>query len=106
MIKTIIESPFQGNVAENIEYLQECIRHSLSLEEAPFASHQMYTSALDDTKLEERSAGINAGYEWMKLASFVAFYVDKGMSDGMHQALDKALELKKSIIFRRLLRGE
>jgi hypothetical protein len=106
MIKTIIESPFQGNVVENMEYLQECIRHSISLGEAPFASHQMYTSALDDAKPKERTAGIYAGYEWMMEASLVAFYVDKGMSDGMHKALNYAVYLKKPILFRRLLKGE
>ena len=66
----------------------------------------MYTRALDDNNLEEREAGINAGYEWMEKAIYVIFYIDYGMSKGMHLALDEAMELRKGVTFRRLRKGE
>jgi len=102
MIPVIIESPYKGDVDKNYTYLQECIRHSLSVGEAPFASHQMYTGALDDAHSNERLLGIEAGFTWMRFASFVVFYTDHGMSEGMHCALDQAIKEGKSVLFRRL----
>ena len=46
---TIIESPYAGDIAKNIEYLIRCLKHSLTLDEAPFASHLFYPSFLDDS---------------------------------------------------------
>jgi len=102
MIPVIIESPYQGDVSKNVKYLQECIKHSISLGEAPFASHQMYTQALNDSSPRERCIGMEAGYTWMRYAYMVAFYVDYGMSGGMHKALDMAVALDAKIDFRKL----
>ena len=106
MIRVMIESPYAGEVDKNRKYLQECIRHSISLKEAPFASHQMYTDALNDNNYTERTTGINAGYEWMEWVIYVIFYIDYGMSKGMHLALNKAIKLNKDIVFRKLRKGE
>ena len=100
MIPVILESPYAGETKENLEYLQRCIRDSIERNEAPFASHQMYTQALDDNKPEEREAGIDAGYIWMRYARIVAFYIDYGMSKGMHDALDIAINTGKQVDFR------
>lgn len=102
MRKVIIESPYQGDIKRNKEYLKNCIKHSMLFKEAPFASHQMYTNALNDDLRNEREAGINAGYVWMQDAHAVVFYVDYGMSNGMHNALDEAIEQRKAIEFRRI----
>lgn len=102
MKPVIIESPYKGDIKENMEYLQRCIRQSIFLKEAPFASHRMYTEALDDNAPEERKLGIQAGFEWMILAKAVIFCIDRGMSEGMHNALDHAVALGKEIIFRRV----
>jgi len=86
MKRVVIESPYAGAVEANLEYLQECIRDSLSRGEAPFASHQMYTDALDDRVPEQRKLGINAGFIWWVEAELIVFYLDHGMSDGMAAA--------------------
>jgi len=63
----ILESPYAGDVATNGRYLQACIRDSIVRGEAPFASHLMYTEALDDGIEAERAAGIAAGFAWRTL---------------------------------------
>jgi hypothetical protein len=110
MIKIQLESPFRGSERatpnDHVGYLQACIRDSITRGEAPFASHQMYTQALDDTIPEEREAGIRAGYEWMQHAEKVVFYEDLGWSPGMRQARLQAGALKKPVEFRRILNDQ
>lgn len=85
--RVVIESPFRGRhkaeEARNVAYLHRAMRHSLSLGEAPFASHELYTRALDDSAPEEREAGIDAGLSWGMRAELVAVYLDLGASPGM-----------------------
>jgi hypothetical protein len=69
--RVIIESPWAGDTAANAEYLRRCLVDSLGRGEAPFASHRMYTSALDDADPEQRERGILAGYacverDWLR----------------------------------------
>lgn len=102
MRRVILESPYAGNVTENLSYLNECIRDSLLRGEAPFASHLMYTSAFDDAKPEERRIGIEAGYEWWDAADAVIFYTDLGWSKGMNAAWDRARKLKENVEQRQI----
>lgn len=85
MRRVILESPFAGDVAANMEYARACVRDSLLRGEAPLASHLLYTQAgiLDDTDSRERAHGINAGHAWMHLAAAVVVYTDRGISGGM-----------------------
>lgn len=68
MIRVIIESPYAGNVEENLKYARLCVRDSLSRNEAPIASHLLYTRVLDDNIPEERQWGIDAGLTWKNVA--------------------------------------
>jgi hypothetical protein len=94
MKRVIIESPFAGDVDRNRRYLRACMADSLARDEAPFASHGLYTQegVLDDTVPAERKRGIEAGYAWWEGADLVAFYIDLGWSDGMRRALRFAQE--------------
>jgi hypothetical protein len=67
-----------------------CIRDSIDRGESPYASHRIIPGALDDSVPEERDKGIRAGYAWWKHAAAIVFYVDHGMSEGMHKALQRA----------------
>lgn len=87
--RVIIESPFAGEAEANRSYLIECLRDSLARGEAPFASHQMYPGALYDHIPAQRQLGIAAGLAWWPVADFVVFYLDRGLSPGMTQALVK-----------------
>lgn len=88
----IIESPYAGDVEENIAYARRCIKDSLMRGEAPIASHLLYTQdgILDDSKPDERAMGIEAGHEWMRRAELLAVYVDRGISAGMVQGIHAA----------------
>lgn len=88
----IIESPFAGDTAKNIAYVRACVQDSLGRGEAPYASHLLYTQpgVLDDDKPEERKLGMEAGWEFMRVATRVAFYTDLGMSAGMQAAMRRA----------------
>lgn len=84
--RVILESPYAGDVERNVAYARACLLHSLSLGEAPIASHLLYTQVLDDRIPEQRTQGIAAGLEWRHVASLAAFYVDLGVSEGMLHA--------------------
>ena len=57
----MIESPYAGDTAANLAYLQRCIEDSLGKGEAPFASHGFYTNYLRDDDPQQRSLGIDCG---------------------------------------------
>lgn len=105
-LRVIVESPYRGDtpddLAFNLKYLRACIRDSLDRGEAPFASHRMYTEALDDNIPDERRWGIEAGQSWMSVANLVAVYTDLGISNGMKYGIEKASELGIRIEFREL----
>lgn len=85
----IVESPYAASathtVEEHVEYARACVRHSLSLGEAPIASHLLYTQQgiLDDLIPYERQWGIDAGLAWRRVADASVFYIDLGWSKGM-----------------------
>lgn len=92
----IIESPYRGNdyveTDLNIMYARACVRDALLRGEAPFASHLLYTQSgiLDDTKPDERTQGIHAGFAWREIADATIFYMDRGWSQGMRYGLEHA----------------
>jgi hypothetical protein len=94
-VLVIIESPYRGkNTLErelNTAYLKLCILDSLQRGEAPIASHRMYPGILDEDAVHshgsDRDRGIQAGYEWFRVAERIVFYTDFGFSPGMNKAL-------------------
>lgn len=102
----IIESPFAADNKEdliaNVKYTREAMRNSLKRGEAPFASHALYTlpGVLDDNDPKEREQGMEAGFAFQRVASFVAVYIDKGISPGMKQGIEKAKQLGLPIEYR------
>lgn len=90
----ILESPFAGDIEENIKYARECVRDSLSRGEAPIASHLLYTQEgiLDDNIPEERQWGIDAGLAWKVVADKSVVYADRGISKGMEYGMKLAKE--------------
>ena len=101
----IVESPYSGDVDDNIRYARACIADCLRRGEAPFASHLLYTQdgVLRDDVASEREWGMQAGWEWMGVADLVAVYCDRGISFGMEQGVSRALKLGKVIEYRYLL---
>lgn len=89
MNRVIIESPFAGDVERNLRYLRACMRDCVRARgETPYASHGLLTQpgVLDDSVLEERNLGIEAGYAMWPAMNIIAFYIDLGWSSGMMRA--------------------
>lgn len=104
----IVESPF-GNadsrvVEENIRYARACMQDCLQRGEAPFASHLLYTQGgiLDDNIPAERALGIRAGLAWGIKADASVVYTNRGISQGMHQGIVRALVQGRPIEYREL----
>jgi len=104
--KVIIESPFHGetkeDIAANVAYARSCCAHSFGQGEDPFASHLFYPQFLLDSDPELRQLGIALGYDKWHTADEVVFYVDRGFSPGMKNALVKAASEKKLFSIRTL----
>lgn len=102
MRTVIIESPYAGDIETNTAYLHRCIRDSLALGEAPFASHAIYPGPLNEGLSADRLLGILAGFAWWPQADEIVFYLDLGWSRGMRAALGKARGEGKRHSFRLL----
>lgn len=98
----IIESPYAGNVALNVEYARAAMLDCLARGEAPFASHLLYTQVLDDDEPDERYLGISAGLDWVERADASVVYVDLGVSGGMRQGIKRALAVGRAVYARGL----
>jgi hypothetical protein len=103
MKRVIIESPYAGDIDNNVSYARLCLKDSLMRGEAPIASHLLHTQVLDDTIKEEREMGIKAGLEWLRVAELMAVYVDLGISKGMKSAIIGALIWGVQIEYRNIL---
>jgi hypothetical protein len=99
----VIESPLAGAVDENVRYLRLAMRDSLlKHNEAPFASHELYTKALDDLLPEERAIGIEAGLLWGERAEATVVYSDRGISNGMRLGIAAAEKIGRPVEWRTL----
>ena len=106
MIRVVIESPYAANTDEGIEknmaYLRACMNDCFKRDEAPFASHGLYTQkgVLNDRIPEERKLGIKAGFVWADLAEKRVVYLDLGMTDGMKKGVEHAKEIGQQVELR------
>ncbi|WP_292234632.1 hypothetical protein [Mesorhizobium sp.] len=104
----ILESPFAGKTPEDVErnvaYARRCVRDSLLRNEAPVASHLLYTQPgiLDDTVPAERQHGIDAGLAWRSVAQASVVYVDHGISKGMEYGIAAAKKAGLPVEYRSL----
>jgi len=100
----ILESPFDGNLDENVKYARNCMRDCFMKGDFPFASHLLYTQKgiLDDTIPSERRLGIEAGLNWGRLAKATVVYTDLGISNGMKQGIERAKLEGRKIEYRKL----
>ena len=101
--RVIIESPFgirpdgsrapAAEVEENVLYARRCLADSLARGEAPFASHLLYPQALHDADPAQRRQGMEAGFAWGQKADLCAVYMDRGVTPGMTEGIDRARDL-------------
>jgi hypothetical protein len=108
MRRVVIESPYSAatpwGVQRHVKYLRACLRDALDREEAPFASHGLYTQegVLDDTKEEERVRAMEAGFAWMLPGAADVVYCDLGLSGGMLAGITRARRNGLVVEFREL----
>jgi hypothetical protein len=102
MRRVILESPFGQNPPLFIAYARCCVKDCLSRDEAPLASHLLYTQPgiLDDAVAEERTLGIKAGLIWYEFAEAAVVYRDFGISSGMRQGIAVAEALGLPVEYR------
>ena len=102
--RVILESPYTGDVARNMDYVRAAMRDSLLRDEAPIASHALYTQqgVLDDSIPEERELGINAGLAWGVEAEATVVYTDFGISGGMKYGIERAKREGRVVEYRKL----
>lgn len=100
-MRVIVESPFAGGFG-NVKYARECVKDCIHRGESPFASHLLYTQKglLDDRLPEERTRGMDAAFDWLEVADYVAVYMDFGITPGMVVGIVRAAKLGKKIRLR------
>lgn len=100
----LIESPYAGNVARNIEYARAAMRDCLMRGEAPFASHLLYTQdgVLNDDIPAQRRLGIEAGLAWGRMADATVVYDDLGISSGMKAGIARAVSRGRKVEYRQI----
>lgn len=90
-------------VRHNIKYAKLCMKDCLSREEAPFASHLLYTQVLRDSIKGERKQGIEAGLSWGLHAEKTVVYCDYGITEGMKKGIEIARIRNKEIHYKFIL---
>ena len=99
----VIESPLSGDFERNVRYARLCALDCLiNYNEAPYASHLIYTQCLDDEVPEQRKLGMEAGFVWALAASKRVVYQDLGISGGMKMGVAKGAENGQVIVYRNL----
>jgi hypothetical protein len=106
----IIESPFgtrpdgsratPAEMEENVLYARRALADSLAKGEAPYASHLLYPQALHDADAAQRRQGMEAGFAWGEKADLCAVYIDRGVTPGMKEGIDRALARCTVIVYR------
>ena len=104
MKRVVIESPYAGDVERNLRYLRACMHYCITHDEAPYASHALYTQpgVLDDLKPIERELGIVAGFCWRDVADLTVVYTDLGITSGMQYGIDDAARKGRPVEYRTL----
>ncbi|MDZ7721681.1 MAG: hypothetical protein U5R06_02350 [candidate division KSB1 bacterium] len=99
-----LESPFARNIPVNTAYARLCIKDSLNRGESPIAGHLLYTQPfiLNDTIPHERKIEIDAHLAWLSVADRSVVYMDRGISQGMRYAIDKAQSYTVTVEYRTL----
>ena len=98
MDKVFLITPYSAQTIEaierNIDYAREATHKLLVTNNAVFASHLLYTqpNVLDDRNLAQRSLGMKAGQEFLKVCDYAYVGLDLGISKGMIEDCNAAIE--------------
>ncbi len=104
MKRVILESPYAGDVDQNVRYARAAMRDCLLRGEAPYASHLLYTQpgVFNDDDPSERQRGIDAGLAWSDVTDIVVVYKDLGISKGMAYGIEAHEKVGQIVVYRTL----
>jgi hypothetical protein len=100
----VIESPYAGDVAANVQFCENVCRYAVEQGYAPLASHLFYTRFLDDAVPEQRADGIECGLAWASAsAADIWFCLRPGeqLSKGMEYARHRYIVQGRAFVFKR-----
>lgn len=85
-------SPCCGDIEKNIEKAQRYCREAVELwdDVIPIAPHVYFTQFLDDTKPEERAAGMDIGLALLAMCDELWVYGIENPSEGMRNEIEYA----------------
>ena len=85
-------SPCRGDLEKNIEKAQHYCREAVELwdDVIPIAPHVYFTQFLDDTKPEERTAGMDMGLSLLAMCDELWVYGIENPSEGMRNEIKYA----------------
>lgn len=88
-------SPYRGDIETNSQNARRYCRFAYEQGGIPFAPHLLFTQFLDDSKEDERNAGIAMGTAMLELCDEV--WVLGGPTPGMRMEIDAALRAGKPV---------
>jgi hypothetical protein len=99
-----IESPYGGDVQENLRYLRACMRDCLSRRETPLAAHGLLTQpgVVDEGDAEGQQMATEAGVAWTQYAQATVVYTDRGVNRLMKEAIARAEHEGREVEYRTL----
>ncbi len=99
-----VESPYCGDVPENLRYLRACLHDCLGRRETPLAAHGLLTQpgvvAADDATAQQLAT--EAGAVWTQFAQATVVYTDRGVSRHMKEAVARAGREGREVEYRTL----
>ena len=98
-----VASPYAGDIEQNTEFARKACRHVMSEGHAFFAPHLLYPQLLDDSKPQERQAGLDMGLAMLPRCDELWCYGDR-ISFGMHLEIEEAVRI--GIPVRRVMEQE
>ena len=87
-----VASPYAGDIEQNTEFARKACRHVMNEGHAFFAPHLLYPQLLDDSKPQERQAGLDMGLAMLPRCDELWCYGDR-ISFGMHLEIEEAVRL-------------
>ena len=87
-----VASPYAGDIEQNTEFARKACRHVMSEGHAFFAPHLLYPQLLDDSKPQERQAGLDMGLAMLPRCDELWCYGDR-ISFGMHLEIEEAVRI-------------
>lgn len=99
-----IESPYGGDVQENLRYLRACMRDCLRRRETPLAAHGLLTQpgVVDEGDEAGQQLATEAGVVWTQYAHATVVYTDLGINRLMREAIARAEHEGREVEYRTL----